>query len=36
MYSEGAIRIIEEMDISDALRRKVFQDNAVALLGLKL
>jgi hypothetical protein len=24
------------MGISDALRRKLFQDNAVALLGLKL
>ena len=36
MYIRETIRIIEEMDISDALRRKLFQDNAVELLGLKL
>lgn len=36
MYIRDTIRIIEEMDISDALRRKIFQDNAVDLLGLKL
>jgi aminocarboxymuconate-semialdehyde decarboxylase len=36
MYIRETIRIIEEMDISDELRRKIFQDNAVNLLGLKL
>lgn len=35
-YIRETIRIIEEMDISDELRRKLFQDNAVNLLGLKL
>lgn len=36
MYIRETIRIIEEMDISDELRRKLFQDNAVKLLGLEL
>jgi predicted TIM-barrel fold metal-dependent hydrolase len=36
MYIRETIRIIEEMDISEGLRRKLFQDNAASLLGLKL
>jgi aminocarboxymuconate-semialdehyde decarboxylase len=36
MYIRDTIQIIEEMDITDELRRKIFQDNAVNLLGLKL
>ncbi|MEW5424394.1 amidohydrolase family protein [Amorphus sp. 3PC139-8] len=36
MYIRETIRIIEEMDISEELRRKIFQDNAVKLLGLKI
>jgi aminocarboxymuconate-semialdehyde decarboxylase len=36
MYIRETIRIIDAMDISDALRRKLYQDNAVALLGLNL
>lgn len=36
MYIRETIRIIEEMDIAEATRRKIFQDNAVAMLGLKL
>ncbi len=36
MYIRDTIRIIEDMDISDALRRKLFQDNAVRLLGLDI
>jgi predicted TIM-barrel fold metal-dependent hydrolase len=36
MYIRETIRIIEEMDISEGLRRKLFQENAVSLLGLKL
>jgi len=36
MYIRETIRIIEEMDISDVLRRKLFQDNAVKLLGLEV
>jgi uncharacterized protein len=36
MYIRETIRLIEEMDISDELRRKLFQDNAVDLLGLKI
>ncbi|MFD1910942.1 amidohydrolase family protein [Halodurantibacterium flavum] len=35
-YIRDTIRIIEEMDITDAQRRKIFQDNAAGLLGLKL
>ncbi|MCB1366334.1 MAG: amidohydrolase [Rhodobacteraceae bacterium] len=35
-YIRETIRIIEEMDITDALRRKLFQGNAEKLLGLKL
>ncbi|MDH3263259.1 MAG: amidohydrolase [Paracoccaceae bacterium] len=35
MYIRETIRILEEMDIPEPVKRKVFQDNAVALLGLK-
>lgn len=35
-YIRETIRLIEEMEISEELRRKLFQDNAVNLLGLKL
>ncbi len=36
MYIRETIRILDELEISEALRRKLFQDNAVALLGLSL
>lgn len=36
MYIRETIRILDEMDIPETVRRKLFQDNAVALLGLKL
>jgi predicted TIM-barrel fold metal-dependent hydrolase len=36
MYIRETIRILDEIDISDALRRKLYQDNAAALLGLNL
>jgi aminocarboxymuconate-semialdehyde decarboxylase len=36
MYIRETIRILDELDISESQRRKLFQDNAVALLGLKL
>jgi len=35
-YIRETINLIERMDISEELRRKIFQDNAVELLGLKL
>ncbi len=34
MYIRETIRIIEEMDISETTRRKIFEGNAVRLLGL--
>lgn len=34
MYIRETIRVIEAMDISEAQRRKIFQDNAAKLLGL--
>lgn len=36
MYVRETIRIIEEMDISEELRRKIFQDNAARLLHLDI
>jgi aminocarboxymuconate-semialdehyde decarboxylase len=36
MYIRETIRIIDNLDISEETRRKVYQDNAVNLLGLKL
>ncbi len=35
-YIRETIRVIDEMDITDEQRRKIYQDNAVCLLGLKL
>jgi aminocarboxymuconate-semialdehyde decarboxylase len=35
MYIRETMRILDERDISESQRRKLFQDNAVALLGLK-
>ncbi len=35
MYIRETMRILDGMDIPEAQRRKVYQDNAVALLGLK-
>lgn len=34
MYIRETIRVIDSLDISDELRRKIYQDNAVKLLGL--
>lgn len=36
MYIRETIRLIEKMDISGELRRKIFQDNAVRLLDLEI
>lgn len=36
MYIRETIKLIEELDISDAIKRKVFQDNANKLLGLSI
>lgn len=36
MYIRETIRILDSLDVSDEVRRKLYQDNAVALLGLKL
>jgi aminocarboxymuconate-semialdehyde decarboxylase len=36
MYIRETIRILDEMDISDTTRQKIYQDNAVRLMGLKL
>ncbi|GGD39158.1 amidohydrolase family protein [Sinisalibacter lacisalsi] len=36
MYIRETIRILDEMDISETTRRKIYQDNAAALLGLEL
>jgi aminocarboxymuconate-semialdehyde decarboxylase len=36
MYIRETIRILDELDVSDAVRRKLYQDNAVKLLGLSL
>ena len=36
MYIRETIRIIEELDITETQRAKIFQDNAVALLGLEI
>lgn len=36
MYIRETIRILEELDVSEEVRRKLFQDNAVTLLGLKI
>lgn len=36
MYIRETIKILDRMDISDELRNKIYQDNAVELLGLSL
>lgn len=36
MYIRETIKLIEGLDISDAIKRKVFQDNANKLLGLSI
>ncbi len=36
MYIRETIRILDTMPISDALRQKLYQDNAVRLLGLNI
>ena len=36
MYIRETIRILDSLDVSDEVRRKLYQDNAVKLLGLKL
>jgi len=36
MYIRETIRILDGLDISEDTRRKLYQDNAVSLLGLKL
>ena len=36
MYIRETIKILDRMDISDELRKKIYQDNAVELLGLSL
>jgi len=36
MYIRETIRILDELDVSDEVRRKLYQDNAARLLGLDL
>lgn len=36
MYIRETIRILDSLDVSEETRRKIYQDNAVKLLGLKL
>jgi aminocarboxymuconate-semialdehyde decarboxylase len=36
MYIRDTMAVIDSMDISDAVRKKIYQDNAVELLGLTL
>ncbi|MBU2357493.1 MAG: amidohydrolase, partial [Alphaproteobacteria bacterium] len=36
MYIRDTINILDRMEMSDATRQKIYQDNAVKLLGLKL
>jgi uncharacterized protein len=36
MYIRETMRILDSLEISEAVRRKLYQDNAVSLLGLKL
>ncbi len=35
MYIRETIRVLDTLDVSEATRRKIYQDNAIALLGLK-
>ena len=36
MYIRETIKILDNLDIPETTRRKIYQDNAAALLGLKL
>lgn len=36
MYIRETIRILDSLDVAEDTRRKIYQDNAVTLLGLKL
>ncbi|MGB0084194.1 MAG: amidohydrolase family protein [Rhodomicrobiaceae bacterium] len=36
MYIRETIKILDALDVSEATRRKLYQDNAVRLLGLKI
>lgn len=36
MYIRETIKLLDTLPVSDAVRQKVYQDNAVALLGLKI
>ena len=36
MYIRETIRILDSLDVSETTRRKLYQDNAVKLLGLKM
>jgi aminocarboxymuconate-semialdehyde decarboxylase len=36
MYIRETMRILDSLDVSDEVRRKLYQDNAVKLLGLKI
>jgi aminocarboxymuconate-semialdehyde decarboxylase len=36
MYIRETIRILDELEVSDEVRKKLYQDNAVKLLGLKM
>lgn len=36
MYIRETLRILDELEVSDEVRRKLYQDNAVTLLGLKI
>ncbi len=36
MYIRETIKILDNLDVSEEVRRKLYQDNAVKLLGLKL
>jgi aminocarboxymuconate-semialdehyde decarboxylase len=36
MYIRETIRILDELDIPEETRRKVYQDNAAKLLGLSI
>ena len=36
MYIRETIRILDELDVSEEVRRKLYQDNAARLLGLKV
>ena len=35
MYIRETLKILDSLDVTDELRRKLYQDNAIRLLGLK-